>query len=251
VVPTFTAATTSGWTASSSFDNAAYPPWRIFDKSTATDGRPNSASPTWTVFLTAPNTILLTGYAISASASNLTGLPSAWTFQGSNDGSTWTTLDTRSAVPAWVANEVKTFSVSNPQRFSQHRWAFTATQGGSGQIIPEITLIGAGAVAALQATSATFTAATVPSTAMITVLARAETAITLNTDLKAYVSRDGGTTWTQAVLSAGATVSGMTTYEATSVSLTAQPSGAAMKYRIETTAAVGIDVTGVALQWRS
>jgi len=248
--PTFAAATTSGWTADSSLNNASFPPWRAFDKSISTSAAPNSATLTWSITLTAPDPIAVHDYTIKSGGAALTNMPSAWTFQGSNDGSSWITLDTRSAVAAWSANEARSFTLSAPKRFSRHRWAFTATQGGNTYNIPEIELAGRGAALAMQATSDAFTAASVPSTALLTLLASADGAISLNVDLKAYVSRDDGTTWTQAALVAGTSVGGVTTYEATT-SLTSQPSGTAMKYRIETTSTVAISVTGVALQWRN
>ena len=54
--------------------------------------------------------------------------PKAWTFSGSNDGSTWTTLDTRSGV-SWSASEVKTVSFSNDTAYEYYRFSCTAIVG--------------------------------------------------------------------------------------------------------------------------
>ena len=51
--------------------------------------------------------------------------PKAWTFSGSNDGSTWTPLDTRSGV-SWSAGEVKSFTFSNDTAYEYYRFSCTA-----------------------------------------------------------------------------------------------------------------------------
>jgi hypothetical protein len=58
--------------------------------------------------------------------------PTAWTFRGSNNGTDWTTLDTRSGI-SWGGGEVKTFDFSNSTAYLYYEWLFTAT-GGGGQI---------------------------------------------------------------------------------------------------------------------
>lgn len=57
---------------------------------------------------------------------------------------------------------------------------------------------------------------------------------TVNTDLKAYVSRDNGTTWTQATLTSEGTTGGHTILTAHNVDISSQPSGTSMRYKIET-----------------
>ena len=57
---------------------------------------------------------------------------------------------------------------------------------------------------------------------------------TVGTDLKAYISRDNGTTWTQATLSSDGTTGGHTILTAHNVDISSQPSGTSMRYKIET-----------------
>jgi hypothetical protein len=58
---------------------------------------------------------------------------------------------------------------------------------------------------------------------------------TLNTDLKAYVSRDNGTTYTQATLVGKGSYSGTTEIaSAHSLDISAQPAGVAMRWKVET-----------------
>lgn len=92
------------------------------------------------------------------------------------------------------------------------------------------------------------TAASAPTTGRITVQAQAVDTITLNTDLTAEISRDGGTTWTAVTLAAGAVNSSFTLYEGTA-DISAQPSGTSMKYRVKSLNSKEIRVSGVVLRW--
>jgi hypothetical protein len=57
---------------------------------------------------------------------------------------------------------------------------------------------------------------------------------TLDTDLKGYISRDGGTTYTQTPLTLDTTYETGKTLVSGSVDISGQPSGTSMKYKIET-----------------
>jgi hypothetical protein len=57
---------------------------------------------------------------------------------------------------------------------------------------------------------------------------------TLNTDLKASISRDGGTTYTQFTLVSQGTTGGQTILSAHDLNISGQPSGTSMRYKIET-----------------
>jgi hypothetical protein len=57
---------------------------------------------------------------------------------------------------------------------------------------------------------------------------------TVNTDLKAYASRDDGTTWTQLTLASQGIVATHTILTAHDLDISGQPSGTAMKYKITT-----------------
>ena len=58
--------------------------------------------------------------------------PKSWTLQGSNDGSSWTTIDTQTNFTAWGGGNVFTgFSFSNTTAYSYYRWHVTANGGNS------------------------------------------------------------------------------------------------------------------------
>ena len=95
-----------------------------------------------------------------------------------------------------------------------------------------------------------FTATAVPATGRIHIQVNPVDSITINTDLTAEISRDGGTTWTTATLVLKETLKdGTVAYEANSVTISGQPSGTSMKYRIKTLNTKEVQVHGVVLQW--
>ena len=93
------------------------------------------------------------------------------------------------------------------------------------------------------------TAEAQPDTARIVLFEEDVDSITLQTDLKAYVSRDGGTTYTQVTLSdEGDYGSGKRILTGT-VDISGQPSGTSMKYRIETLNTKKLKLHGVGELW--
>ena len=98
--------------------------------------------------------------------------------------------------------------------------------------------------------SISFTASAQPTKASCTLLAYSPAAFTINTDLIAEVSRDGGTTWTAFTLAALQTLAnGYVVYVATGLDISGQPAGTAMKWRLRTANAKAIFVSGIAVRW--
>ena len=177
------------------------------------------------------------------------GAPTDWTFRGSNDGTAWTTLDTR-ASQTLSSSAATEYTISSPASFLFYEILVSA--GSSYASIRDLSFTVTTVLAAMSLRSTVVAAATVaPSSALLTILAStASGAITANTNLMGYVSRDNGATWTQVTLVAGATVSGVTTYEG-SVTISGQPSGTNMKWRVDTdvTGSADISIEAVVLQW--
>lgn len=92
------------------------------------------------------------------------------------------------------------------------------------------------------------TASSAPSTGFLTVQIDPVSSVTINTDLKGYISRDSGSNWSEVTLSAGATNSDFTNYEG-SVDISGQPSGTAMKYKVTTHNNKELRVSGAVLRW--
>ena len=74
----------------------------------------------------------------------------------------------------------------------------------------------------------------------------------INTNIKGYVSRDGGTTYTQGTLATGNTIGGHTILSFHDLDISGQPSGSSMRYKIETlvqSAALFTRIQAVSLGW--
>ena len=98
--------------------------------------------------------------------------------------------------------------------------------------------------------STAFSATSVPTTSRIVVFEENVTTPTLNTDIIASVSRDGGSTFTNATLSDSGYVTGTSgqrilTGQAT---ISGQPSGQSMRWKLAL-ANNTVKIHGVALQW--
>lgn len=89
-----------------------------------------------------------------------------------------------------------------------------------------------------------------PNTARIILLEEDVDAITLNTDLLVYASRDNGVTWTLLVLAdEGFYFTGKRILSSGAGSLAAQPVGTNMKYKIVTANNKNFKIKGASLQW--
>ena len=105
-----------------------------------------------------------------------------------------------------------------------------------------------GTVNNMQAKSQSFSVSSAPSQMDLFARIKPVDAITINTDVVGKVSRDAGTTWTSVTLSAVMTYpDGSVLYKALGVSVSAQPSGTSMKWRIDTAnnKNVEIDTVGI------
>jgi hypothetical protein len=125
--------------------------------------------------------------------------------------------------------------------------------GGSGIVVIKINTGDLDASANMTLISNSTTAEATPTSGdiVMTYTNGAGTA-TINTDLKAYVSRDNGTTYTQATLSSEGTTGGHTILTAHNVDISSQPSGTSMRYKITThnqSASKETRIQAVSLGW--
>ena len=66
-----------------------------------------------------------------ADTSDFTGYPSAWTFEGSNDGVSFTVLDTQTGQFAWSGGEVRNFPIVNSTAYEFYQLNVTANNGAA------------------------------------------------------------------------------------------------------------------------
>jgi len=77
----------------------------------------------------------ITAYTLSVQFQglNLTRWPKDWTFEGSNNGSSWTTVDTRTSQTGWYSvnsvGEHRTFAVATPGSYRYYRINISANNG--------------------------------------------------------------------------------------------------------------------------
>ena len=140
-VPLMTAATTDGVNVSDSGNlGTGYEGWRAFDNNSDTRWGVGATSGILTVALAAAK--IVAGYSIRArNDSYLIDSPKDWTFEGSNNGTDWTVLDTQAGVTSWSMNERKEFAVSSPASYLYYRLNISSNQSGTDTSVSEVELL--------------------------------------------------------------------------------------------------------------
>jgi hypothetical protein len=254
-VPALTSNTSAaGITVSASSElSSSRAAWKGFDGvQTPSDNRwiANGGAPAWLRVDFGSDTSI-SSYTIQAadSDSGTTYQPADFTIEGSADGSSWTVVDTQ-ASQSFVEDEIKTYTLSATQTYQWFRLNISNIDVGTRAGLKEFQLISPDVTVNLTLVSNSFTADAVPTTARIGLQVIENEAITINTDLTAEVSRDGGTTFTTATLVLVDTLAdGTKYYEDEAVTISGQPSGTAMEYRIKTLNTKSVDISSVLLQW--
>ncbi|MCJ9669632.1 MULTISPECIES: hypothetical protein [unclassified Neorhizobium] len=126
---------------------------------------------------------------------------------------------------------------------------YTLTTGST----PVVTAIevksSAGAYANMALRSVAYAAAAVPTTGRIAVQLVEIDPTTINTDVIAKMSRDGGVTWATAVLTWAQYQFLPRVYEANNINLASLGSGSSLKWEIDTANNKNVAVSGVVMQW--
>ena len=139
-VPIMTGASTPAGTVSASSYLTSYDPWHAFDGISIMSGRwitnPSGTTTGWISYdFGSGNNKVITYYSILAigsdNAANITRAPKTWTFEGSNDGSSWTVINTQTNVSAWTAGEKRTYSTANTTSYRYYRINVSANQGAT------------------------------------------------------------------------------------------------------------------------
>jgi predicted alpha-1,2-mannosidase len=96
------------------------------------------ATPTVTVKLTQPRPVAM--YTLTSGTTG--SAPSGWTLEGSNDGTSWTTLDRRTQQSWAFPSYTRSFTVATPTAYTQYRLVMTPAAGTAGVTLAEIELLG-------------------------------------------------------------------------------------------------------------
>lgn len=147
-VPVMTSNTTPAGTASaSSIHSAPFPAWGAFDGTITTDGRWLALVSTgWLKYdFGAGNPKVITHYSLTPIPSNQGAendrSPRTWTFEGSNDNSAWTTLDTQTDAPIFAGGEKRTYKITSPASYRYYRINVTANRGDTYLNITEMEML--------------------------------------------------------------------------------------------------------------
>ena len=149
-VPVMTSNTTpSGVAASSSVFDASFNPYLAFDGNLTLNNKWVAANATTTGWISydfgSGVTKTITHYSMVAVPSNESGVtgraPNSWTFEGSNNGSSWTTLHTVTGQTAWGQGEKRNFVTTNTVAYRYYRINVTAINGGDVLAITELEFL--------------------------------------------------------------------------------------------------------------
>lgn len=144
----------------------------------------------------------------------------------------------------------RTITSSDLNTVWDHRWVTVAANANTaGFYFAEVVFYGT-TPNNMTLVSNAFTADAEPDTGRVAVQVIENESITINTDLTAEISRDGGTTWATATLALAATNGSVKLYQDNEVDISGQPSGTSMMWRVKTHNNKDIDVSGVVLQWK-
>lgn len=136
LIPTMTSNTTPSGVASASDDlGGDYPAYRAFDKVNVGDagnGWACSGTSGWLQYQF-PSSHIITQYTVTnRDAGVLSRAPKSWTFQGSSDGSSFTTLDTQTNITDWASTTIKhTYPITNTTSYTYYRLNITASNDPS------------------------------------------------------------------------------------------------------------------------
>jgi hypothetical protein len=187
---------TAGRTPTGSSEHGSYPWTNAVDDDTGTFGSCSATGSPSTLTVDLGSAFVLSAYTMLARSGDAGGAPTAWTFQGSNNGTDWTTLDTRTGQN--IATK-QTYSLSNTTGYRYCRWSVSALSNEAytmqmaevevfGGVTQDITLVSGKWPMAYEASSGLWLA-----------LVQFVDTPTLGTDIKAYLSFDDAT-YTQVTL---------------------------------------------------
>ena len=126
--------------ASASSFLAPYNPFKGFDKSPGLDmWSTNSTATGWLAIDTGLPRILWS-YSVQCRGDTLNTAPQAWTLEGSDNGATWTVVDTQTGQTGWTASQVRTFTLLAGVEFRHYRINVSANNGNAFLQIGELRL---------------------------------------------------------------------------------------------------------------
>ena len=113
---------------------------RVADGSRTTNYRANFVEPVSITYIYA-DTVRINAYSLTASKNEPTRDPAAWTLEGSNDGNTWTPIDSRSGETFSNRYATQFYSAEPAEAYSNYRLTVNAVNGGDQIQLGELQLL--------------------------------------------------------------------------------------------------------------
>jgi len=135
-IPALTNNTSSGTAATNnSWGGDPHDAWSAFDNNTSTTwySNPGGANPPYIQYTFAGSVqSTINGYTLATwlECGYSGTAASAWTFAGSNNGSDFTTIETRSGISWDSCGSTQNFGLSTSATYSTYRWTFTTISAG-------------------------------------------------------------------------------------------------------------------------
>ncbi|MBZ9894245.1 hypothetical protein LB545_07795 [Mesorhizobium sp. BR1-1-6] len=116
--------------------------WSVFDKDTSTATTISGATDGFVVYRTAGGEqVIVDNYYLTASTGGSADrTPTIWVLQGSNDGATWVTLDSRTGETGWSGGETRYYEFLNKLGFEYHAFTWKAIDGAADSKFAELNL---------------------------------------------------------------------------------------------------------------
>lgn len=130
------------------------PPWGAFvnqrDPSISSGGWITNATSTGWIYIRLPSSKTIYGYGIVPWSADTwpSRIPKNWTFEGSNDGASWTVLDTRAGYynawtdMVWQHQGERFFQLASPATYQYYRLNVSANNGDTYMAIMQLFLYG-------------------------------------------------------------------------------------------------------------
>ncbi|MEE9557281.1 MAG: hypothetical protein V3V76_08475 [Candidatus Adiutricales bacterium] len=250
LVPVMTSDTTpSGVCSASTVFGAGSEAFRAFDEASDEWLTQNGVSTGWVQYQFTSGQV---AFAVRLQCgNNVTQMIRDFTVEGSNTGAfsgEETILATVTNETGWSINEKRTFDFASPGSFQFYRVDITAVNGGLVVRVQEVEFLDS-AVVDMTLISNSQVAENVPTKAQIILFEEDVDSQILNTDLQAFASRDGGTTFTQITLADDGDYQAGRRILSGSADISGQPSGTNMEYKVETFNTMELKLHGVSLEW--
>jgi hypothetical protein len=129
LIPTMTSNTAPSGVVNTSGSRSGYYPYSAFDKNNTTMWA--SDSPVCWILYQFTTSKKICKYTMRSYDITSTDTPKSWTFEGSNNGSAWTVLDTQSNVTSWASGVKKEFPFTNTTGYTYYRINISANNGNT------------------------------------------------------------------------------------------------------------------------